>query len=153
MKPKPDASPPRTWVQIRALRSLLLAAERFRETARPVFAEGGLTLAEFDVISALGNKEGLRMKDVAATLMASSSTSNVTRLCISLEKRGLLQRRRSPESDREVIASLTKEGQALFERMFPIVTTFTRDYADKVFSVHELEILHTLLARLVAPTS
>jgi DNA-binding MarR family transcriptional regulator len=149
----PSEGSPRTWIQIRALRALLLAAETFRDAHKELFVEAGLSMAEIDVIFALGNTQGMRMKDIAASLMTSASTSNVTRLCIALEKRGLLQRKRSPQSDREVIASLTTEGQALFEELFPKVTSFTRDYANKLLSTKELETLHALLVRLAETPS
>jgi DNA-binding MarR family transcriptional regulator len=140
--------PPRTWVQIRTLRALLLAAEHFRDAHKELFVEDGLSITEFDVIAALGNTQGLRMKDIAARLMASSSTSNVTRLCISLESRGLLERKRAVDNDREVIASLTTKGEQLFAELFPKVTRFTRDYANARLPPEDLETLYGLLVRL-----
>ena len=110
----PPPRPPRTWVQLRAMRALLLAAELFRDAHKPLISAADLSFPELDVLLTLGNTQGMRMKDIAGRMMGSSSTSNVTRLCIALEKRHLLMRRRSPESDREVIASLTANGQTLF---------------------------------------
>lgn len=144
----PSAPPPRTWVQLRALRALLHAAERFRDAHYPLLSEADVSFPELDIILTLGNTQGMRMKDIAGRMMASSSTSNVTRLCIALEKRGLLIRRRSPESDREVIASLTEDGDRLFKELFPKVIAFVRTYADEALPEKELETLHGLLVRL-----
>lgn len=130
------------------MRALLLAAEKFRDAHKALIAQAEMSFPELDVILTLGNTQGMRMKDIAGRMMGSSSTSNVTRLCITLEKRGLLTRKRSPESDREVIASLTNDGQALFEKLFPKVVAFVRDYANDALSESELETLHGLLVRL-----
>jgi DNA-binding MarR family transcriptional regulator len=144
--------PPKGWAQIRALRALLLAAERFRDVHKEFLDPLDLSLAEFDVMATLGNTQGMRMKDVAARMMTSSSTSNVTRICIGLEKRGILERHRSPESDREVIAALTPRGEKMFQELFPKVAAFTREFADSHFSHDELVTLAELLGRLAPPT-
>jgi DNA-binding MarR family transcriptional regulator len=145
---KAEAGAPKGWAQIRALRALLLAAETFRDVHKEFLDPLELSLAEFDVIATLGNTQGMRMKDVAGRMMTSSSTSNVTRICIGLEKRGILERHRSPESDREVIAALTPRGDKLFQELFPKVSAFTRGFADRHYSHEELVTLAELLGRL-----
>jgi DNA-binding MarR family transcriptional regulator len=148
---KPAHAPPKAWPQIRAFRAVLLAAEHFRDSHKAILEPADLSMPEFDVIATLGNTNGMRMKDVAERMMTSSSTSNVTRLCIGLEKRGLLERRRSPDSDREVIASLTARGEKLFQELFPKVAQFTRDFADRYFTHEEMETLVALLTRTLPP--
>jgi DNA-binding MarR family transcriptional regulator len=50
--------------------------------------------------------------------------------------------------DREVIVSLTEDGERLFKELFPKVTSFVRGYADEALGEKELETLHGLLVRL-----
>ena len=107
---------PKNWTEIRVFRALLTAQNAMVTKHRRLFAELGITMPEFDLLAVLGNTDGKRMKDVAAKLV--TSPSNVTRLSVALEKRGLLERRRSEVSDREVVARLTPEGQALFDDIF-----------------------------------
>jgi len=143
--------PPKHWPQIRMLRALSIAAEAFRESHRVFLEEGfGLSLSDFDVIATLGNTQGMRMKDIAAHMMTSSSASNVTRVCTGLEKKGLVERQRSPESDREVLARLTPKGQALFEEIFLRVAHFTRAFADSALpTTSDQEQVTELLRRFI----
>lgn len=101
------------------------------------------------MIAQLGNTTGMRMKDIAAHMMTSSSASNVTRVCNALEKRGLVKRHRSPESDREVIAQLTPKGQALFDELFMSIARHTRAFADSGLPVADQERLVDLLTRFI----
>ena len=95
-----------------------------RKAHRTHLEKHGLALGEFDLIASLGNTDGKRMKELADGMI--TSPSNVTRLCVALEKRGLVERQRSERSDREVVARLTAEGQALFEAVFLDVAEFTK---------------------------
>ena len=147
------AAPPKTWSQIRVLRAIWIAAEVGRDGHKEFLRQFGLNMAEFDVLAALGNTEGLRMKDIAAGMMTSASASNVTRVCGALEKRGLVTRVRSPHSDREVIARLTPEGQHRFEEIFPVIAAFTREFVDRRLSVEDQEQAWRSLRRFIDPES
>ena len=118
-----------------------------RDLHKDPLAALGLTLSEFDLVAALGNTNGLRMTDIAAHMI--SSASNVTRLCAVLENRGLVVRKRSRESDREVLARLTPAGQKLFARTFPKISNVTRQIMDSGLTVSEQEQLTGLLTKLM----
>lgn len=107
----------------------------------------GLLMTEFDMIAALGNTKGLRMGELANAMI--TSPGNVTRVAQSLEKRGFVERKRAPNSDREVLAQLTLEGDAFFQKNFRTVATFTRDYIDKALSLDEQKKLAELLAKIL----
>src|SRR4051812_40809572 len=110
-----DRGPVREWPQIRALRLLLRAHARVVETHRRYLeATHGLLMTEFDMIAALGNTKGLRMGELAGAMI--TSPGNVTRVAQALEKRGLVERKRSPHSDREVLARLTRAGEEFFRK-------------------------------------
>lgn len=80
-------------------------------------ARHGLTLAEFGVLEALFHLGPMPLGELQRKVLVSSG--GITWLADGLERRGLL--RRVPwERDRRVrIASLTGEGRALIERVFP----------------------------------
>lgn len=129
--------PVREWPQIRMLRALAIAHERFNEVHKSALRRFGLSPSEFDVLAALGNTPGMRMKDIAAHIMTSSSPSNVTRVCVALERRGLVERQRSPQSDREVIARLTPKGDAIFRELFRHIPHFSAAFVDSALGEKE----------------
>ena len=86
------------------------------------------------------------MTDLAErTLM---TKSNCTRVMKCLERKGLARRERGPESDREVLASLTDEGQALFRRVYPLQYQHLKALYDSRLTEQEQEQLIALLNRL-----
>lgn len=89
----------------------------------------GLQHSEFDVVATLGNTDGIRMGEIAERTL--SSPANVTRLVKRLEGRGLVERQRSPQSDREVIARLTPLGTELFETSYPAQYLFMKNWFDE----------------------
>jgi len=147
----PDSIPTsvRDLGQVRMIRALTQASEHFSEVHKGVVKKEGLTLSEFDVLAALGNTEGLRMSDLARAMLLSSSPSNATRVCTALEKRGLVQRRRSASSDREVIARLTPAGQAKFEACFGQVVQAHVDFIDSALTPEEQGEVTRLLSKFV----
>jgi DNA-binding MarR family transcriptional regulator len=129
------------------LRSIFRASTRLRDLHGPHFQKLDMQMAEFDLIAALGNTDGMRMKDLAQAMI--TTPPNVTRICAVLEERGLVKRRRSPHSDREVVASLTAEGQRLFEATFPPTVNYGAAILDTALSRSELTALAELLEKLL----
>ena len=109
--------------QLKLFKAVSRANAAIRDSHRKAMKVIGLGLGEFDLLCALGNTEGMRMKDLARSMI--STPSNVTRVCTTMEKKGLAVRERSKESDREVIAKLTVEGQQRFDELFPKIAEFT----------------------------
>jgi DNA-binding MarR family transcriptional regulator len=105
-----------------------------------------LSVGEFDMIAELGNTEGKRMGHLARHMI--TSPANVTRIATRLEKRGLVQRHRAPDSDRAVVASLTEEGEAFFDEHFRTVVGFTRDVMESALGPEELDALAVLCERI-----
>jgi len=132
------------------LRRIWRAAALLKDLHQPHFGRIGLPMLEFDMLAALGNTEGLRMKDLAETMI--TSAPNVTRVCAAMEAKGLVKRQRSEKSDREVVASLTPEGQKLFEQVFPSTVNYSAAILDTGLSRKELESLASLLEKLLAKT-
>lgn len=140
-------SPPKSWPQIQVLRLTWRLAAKLRTLHQPHFNDVDMPMAEFDMLSALGNTDGLRMKDLAETMI--TTPSNVTRVCLAMEKKGLVQRERSVESDREVIARLTPAGEALFADVFPATVNYSARVLNTGLSERELRTLSRLLSKLL----
>jgi DNA-binding MarR family transcriptional regulator len=111
------------------------------------FAELDLPMIEFDLISALGNTDGLKMKDLAYAMI--TTPSNVTRVCAVMEEKGLITRERSKASDREVIARLTPAGQKRFRDTFAKTVNQTAAILDSALDKDEQKTLAGLLQRLL----
>lgn len=72
---------------------------------------------EFDCLATVGVDQPLRMCDLAQRSLLTKS--HCTQIVKQLEAKGLLHRRRSPESDREVLVSLSPAGETLFADVYP----------------------------------
>lgn len=111
--------------------------------------EYGVALSEFDCLVTLGVSQPLRMCDLARlSLLTKSHTTQVMK---SLERKGLVRRERSPDSDREVLASLTPAGQELFERVYPAHYAFLKEQFDTRLTPDEQRELTGLLRKLIQP--
>ncbi len=130
------------------LRSLVRAAQQLQTWLHENAAGYGLSSSEFDLVLTLGNTEGLRMCDAATRML--TSAPNLTRVAKRLEDRGLVERRRSSESDREVIVRLTPAGIALFEAAYPQAYQLWRERFDARLTEREQADLAALLVRLSA---
>ena len=72
----PDSTPPiRDWPQVRLLSAVFRASTALREAHRNLFTESGIGMSEFDLLAALGNTDGLRMKDLAWAMITSPPCS------------------------------------------------------------------------------
>ena len=147
----PEAKKPRAavrvWPQVRVFRELLRANSWVTQQARAfVEAETGLGMSEFDMVVELGNQPHVRMSDLAKRMVVSAP--NVTRVAQSLTAKGLVVRQRAEHSDREVLARLTPEGEALFHRHFPRAAAFMATLMDGQLTRKEQVQLGELLAKI-----
>ncbi len=143
-----NETPVRDRPQVRLTRAIMRANAAFRSLYRSETAERvGLSLSEFDFLAALGNTDGLRMSDLAHAMI--TTPSNVTRVCSSMEKKGLAVRERSPESDREVIARLTPAGQKRFDEVFLDVVRWTEETLDRGANTREQVAAAEVLEKIV----
>ena len=105
-----------------------------------------LEVAHLSMLHALGLGGEMRMSDLASRVVVGAAT--VTRRAKQLEQRGLVRRKRSDESQREVLIRLTTKGGALFERSFAHLHAEHRSYFDDRFTKEEQKELQRLLERL-----
>ena len=105
-----------------------------------------LEVAHLSMLHALGLGGEMRMSDLASRVVVGAAT--VTRRAKQLEQRGLVHRKRSDESQREVLISLTTKGEALFERSFAHLHAEHQRYFDDRFTNEQQKELQRLLERL-----
>jgi DNA-binding MarR family transcriptional regulator len=89
-----------------------------------VLIQHDLSIASWRVLAALSTNGEQRQVDLAQ--MTSIETSTLSRLVTRLVRMRLVTRRRSPESDREVVVGLTAKGRALVNRLIPLAAALER---------------------------
>lgn len=102
---------------MKLVRELVGAYQAFERYAAAHIRREGLGPAEFDVLSTLGNTDGMTFKELGQRTLIYKTT--LTGVIDRLERQGLVRRRPSTRDRRSMIAALTPEGDALFQRIFP----------------------------------
>ncbi|HEV7951198.1 MAG TPA: MarR family transcriptional regulator [Glaciihabitans sp.] len=125
--------PRQTPEQMRAWLALLETANRVQHaTDREIRATVGLTFAQLEILGRIAEagSEGMRMTDIADTLVV--SRSGLTYQVGQLEQRGLVTRAPSSNDERSVIARVTASGLECVRRAAPhyvdIVATMFLDH-------------------------
>ncbi|MFA5515894.1 MAG: MarR family transcriptional regulator [Desulfuromonadales bacterium] len=96
---------------------LMRAADSVTAATHRHLAEENLTVTQFGVLEALHHLGPMCQRDVARKNL--KSTGNITTVVDNLEKRGLVERRRSDKDRRYIALHLTEAGRDLIERTFP----------------------------------
>lgn len=96
---------------------MMRAAESLSVSVHRPLAEEDLTVSQFGVLEALFHKGPMCQKDLAGKIL--KSTGNITMVIDNLEKRGLVERRRSETDRRFIQVLLTAAGRELIARIFP----------------------------------
>jgi DNA-binding MarR family transcriptional regulator len=99
-----------------AWRGFLVTHDRIWREIEAGLAPLGVSMAEYSVMALLGEagRKGMRMSELAQRRLMSSG--GFTRLADRLERRGLIERRRSADDGRGFEVYLTKEGRALLRK-------------------------------------
>jgi DNA-binding MarR family transcriptional regulator len=146
----PESS--RTWKPVPndvsllpALRALYECQAEVARIASRHIDSLGLTPARFEVLAALGDTEGMSVKELGDLSLISKG--NLLHVLGYLEEKALVQRAKSKADSRQTIVSLTPEGQALYERTFMVHVETMRGYFDQL-APDEQATLTTLLNKL-----
>ena len=104
-----------------AVVSLLVAADQIEQAILPVWERHGVTADQYNVLRILRgvHPEGHPRNEIARRMIHRSP--DVTRMLDRLERQGLVARVRNPDDRRESIATITRGGLALLERIDPDV--------------------------------
>jgi DNA-binding MarR family transcriptional regulator len=89
-------------------------AHAFNRVYKPLLDRLGLTYPQYLVMLVLWERDGVPVKDIGERLFLDSGT--LTPLLKRLEVAHLLRRTRSAADERQVLISLTSQGQALKEK-------------------------------------
>ncbi|MBA2630359.1 MAG: MarR family transcriptional regulator [Thermoleophilaceae bacterium] len=102
----------------RALQALVRAEAMVRRRLAAELERAGVSAAGFSALVVLTTAGGeLELRTLRRRLLWSKA--NATEVTETLEGRGLVTRHRVPEDRRAVAVTLTGEGRALVERVFP----------------------------------
>lgn len=96
---------------------LALAYQSFERYSAPDIKVMGLTHTQFDIIATLGNQPHMTCKQLGEKTLVTKGT--LTGVLERLEMKGILERKLNPEDARSQMIGLTKDGQQLFEKVFP----------------------------------
>jgi DNA-binding MarR family transcriptional regulator len=104
-----------------AVVSLMVAAEHFDQAVAPVWERHGITADQYNVLRILrGVYPGGHPRNEVARRMIHRAP-DVTRMLDRLVRRGMVARIRNADDRRESIATITKAGLALLDRIDPEV--------------------------------
>ena len=90
---------------------------------KPFLDEIDLTYTQYIAMMVLWEEESLSVKQMGARLYLDSGT--LTPVLKTLEKKGFLKRERSKEDERNLIVTLTDEGEALKDKAVTIPSRLT----------------------------
>lgn len=128
-------------------RNIMRARHVMYNKAAEVADESGLHAAELNVVDILGKFGPISMGRLSRETFI--SPSNTTSTVKKLEQSGLVRRRKSHDSDREVIVSLTASGEQTFRKCYPRVLGEVHAHLSERLTPAQLTQLQKMLARLV----
>jgi DNA-binding MarR family transcriptional regulator len=117
---------------------------------RGLVAEGELPLGHYDVLVALDEAPGrrLRMNELARDVVL--SRSGLTRLVDRLEGAGLLERARCDDDRRGCYAVLTEDGAEALRRARPVYLRGVAEHFGRHLDDEEVRVLGESLGRILA---
>lgn len=111
---------------------------------KPYLDELSLTYTQYITMMVLWEKKSLNVKELGKCLYLDSGT--LTPLLKKLEGKGLLSRKRSAEDERNLLVSITPEGEALKARAAAIPTQMARCSG---LDPEEAAVLYRLLYKML----
>ncbi|CAL9392040.1 hypothetical protein SUDANB121_01285 [Nocardiopsis dassonvillei] len=136
----PEARAWRGYRRMRALLDLRITRD---------FAEDGLSDADYDVLSNLGETPGnrLRTREMAARMLW--STSRLSHHVSRMEKRGLVRRLEAEEDARGSEIALTDHGREVLEAAAPAHVASVREHFIDLLTEEELRVLGDIAEKVV----
>lgn len=120
---------------------------QMQKKAASVAEKSGLHAAELNVVDILGKFGPVSMGRLSRETFI--SPSNTTSTVKKLELAGLVARKRSSNSDREVTVTLSAKGRALFRKCFPQILGDVHEHITERLTRGEMSKLATTLGKLV----
>ena len=102
----------------------------------------GLTPAQFDVLSTLGNTSGMTFKELGERTLITKGA--LTGIIDRMEEKGLVRRVASRDDRRSMLAQLTPKGETLFEEVFPTHIRYLRERFMRLTESEHKELVRLL---------
>lgn len=144
-----DAGQQRDW------RALVMATTLlFDRLDEDLSRKHGVSLAEYEILVRLSEREGRRMRMAQLADSMAHSRSRVTHTVKRLENAGYVQRDRTPEDGRGIVCTMTDAGFLLLENMAPTHVTGVREHLVDLVSAEDFTIMgrvmNTVADQLIA---
>lgn len=111
---------------------------------KPLLDEVGLTYTQYIAMMVLWEKKSVNVKSLGEDLYLDSGT--LTPLLKKMEAQGLVSRKRAVEDERNVIVTITEEGEKLKEKVSQIPV----EMGDCIsLSPEDIKLLHKLLYKVI----
>jgi MarR family transcriptional regulator, organic hydroperoxide resistance regulator len=123
--------------------AIYAAEHAFTRFYKPRLAALDLTYPQYLAMLVLWENDGLTVKALGERLFLDSGT--ITPLLKRLEARGLLERKRNPQDERQVLVSLTESGRTMRNQAMSIPLAVGTALAGES---NAIEGLHSALQRL-----
>lgn len=133
-------------VCVDVFRNIMRARHEMHRKASAVAEDSGLHAAELNVIDILGKFGPVSMGRLSRETFI--SPSNTTSTVKKLEQAGLVERKRSVDSDREVTVSLTVKGKTLFRNCYPRILGEVYEHLSERLTQGEMATLAKTLGKL-----
>ncbi|MGD8784781.1 MAG: MarR family transcriptional regulator [Thioalkalispiraceae bacterium] len=130
---------------IPVMRELVRAYQAFASYDAKGYEGTDLTVSQADVLFTLGNTDGLSFKEIGELTLITKGT--LTGVIDRMEAKGLVKRRESPLDRRVTLVQLTRQGEKLFEKLFPRQIAHIKRCFDQL-SKSELSEISKSLSRL-----
>ncbi|GAC1354540.1 MAG: MarR family transcriptional regulator [Ktedonobacteraceae bacterium] len=124
------------WIRLARIR------RKYERAAAERLHSWDLSLAQFDLLTALGVSEGITQFDLAKQLLVTQG--NITQLLVKLEQRGLLTRH---QEGRTKCLMLTKQGRQLLDMVVPAHVMWNAEQFAGLSAVEQKQLL-VLLRKL-----
>ncbi|MBY8861312.1 MarR family transcriptional regulator [Nocardia sp. CA2R105] len=144
----PASPPPLDPTQLGAYFALIEASSLLKHAVEQQLREAGdLSYVQFQLLATLGDSPtgSRRMTDLADGVVY--SRSGMTYQAQTLEKRGLVTRALSADDERSITVTITDEGRAVLEGVFPGHVAVLDDLLFAPLSRSDIEALADILAR------
>ena len=124
------------------MRELVRAYQAFAAYDASGYRDANLTVAQADVIFALGNTEGLTFKEIGESTLITKGT--LTGVVDRLEAKGLVKRVAYDDDRRCTRVTLTAKGNAVFEKEFPRQIDYMKERFDRLSAADQKAALRSL---------
>jgi DNA-binding MarR family transcriptional regulator len=101
----------------------------------------GISLAEYEILVRLSEREGRRMRMAQLADAVAHSRSRVTHTVKRLEGAGYVRREKAPDDGRGIVCALTGRGMLLLENTAPTHVRGVREHLVDLVSPEDLEAM------------